>query len=113
MELTTPIVDTALIAATARRADSARAGANLRAGTNPEAVRQAARDFEAVFVAQMLAPMFEGLASDGMFGGGPGENIYRSILVDEYGKAVASAGGIGIADQVQREILRAQEAASQ
>lgn len=113
MELTAPIVDTALIAATARRADAARAGASLRADTNPDAVRQAAQDFEAVFVAQMLAPMFDSLSSDGMFGGGPGENIYRSILVDEYGKAVARAGGIGIADQVQREILKLQEAASQ
>ena len=57
----------------------------------------------------MLAPMFEGLETDELFGGGPGEDIYRSILVEEYGKAIARSGGIGIADAVQREILRLQE----
>jgi Rod binding domain-containing protein len=31
------------------------------------------------------------------------------MQVDEYGKAIAKNGGIGIADAVFREILRAQE----
>ena len=45
----------------------------------------------------------------GLFGGGQGEKIYRSMMVQEYGKAVAKAGGVGIADAVQREILKMQE----
>ena len=32
------------------------------------------------------------------------------MMVDEMGKAMAEAGGIGIADSVQQEILRLQEA---
>ena len=79
---------------------------------DPEAVRQAAEDFEAVFVSQMLAPIFATIKTDTVFGGGPAEDIYRSLLVEEYGKSIARAGGIGIADQVQREILAIQEAAS-
>ena len=30
-------------------------------------------------------------------------------MVDEMGKSMAEAGGIGIADSIQREILRLQE----
>ena len=71
--------------------------------------RQAAEDFEAVFLGQMLAPMFQGLETEGMFGGGSAERVYRSMMVQEYGRAMASNGGIGIADAVQREILRMQE----
>ncbi len=84
----------------------------LARSRNPEAVRRAAEDFEAVFLGQMLAPIFATLKTDALFGGGPSEDIYRSLLVEEYGKSIAAAGGIGIADQVQREILALQEALS-
>ena len=57
----------------------------------------------------MFAPMFETVETDPLFGGGPGERVYRSLLVEEYGKAIARAGGVGIADHVEREILKSQE----
>jgi len=44
-----------------------------------------------------------------MFGGGNGEAVYRSLLLQEYSKVAAKSGGVGIADAVQREMLRAQE----
>ena len=76
---------------------------------NRAAARAAAEQFESVFLAQMFAPMFETVETDSLFGGGPGERVYRSLLVEEYGKAIARAGGVGIADQVEREILKLQE----
>ena len=80
---------------------------------DPLEARKAAEEFEAVFIAQMLAPMFQGLETDELFGGGPGEDIYRSVLIEEYGKSIARAGGIGLSDAIQREILRLQEASQQ
>ena len=81
--------------------------------TEPEArkaaVREAAEQFESVFLAQMMAPMFDGLGEDELFGGGPSTQIYRSMMVQEYGKAIARTGGVGIADAVEREILKLQE----
>ena len=68
-----------------------------------------AEEFEAVFLSQMLEPMFKGIETDGMFGGGSSEKIYQSVMLQEYGKALARAGGVGIADAVEREILRLQE----
>ncbi len=104
-----PIVDLSQIASTARAGLAERAAGRLQAPMGDEEIRRAAVEFEAVFISQMLAPMFEGLESDEVFGGGPGEDVYRSLIVEEYGKAIARSGGIGIADAVQREILRLQE----
>ena len=74
-----------------------------------EAAKKTSEDFEALFIAEMLGPVFDDLKMEGMFGGGSGEEIYRSLMVQEYGKAIARSGGIGIAETVQREILRMQE----
>jgi Rod binding domain-containing protein len=56
--------------------------------------------------------MFSGVDADKMFGGGTGENVYRSLLLQEYSKVAAKSGSTGIADAVQREILRLQETQS-
>ena len=77
-------------------------------GTAKE-IRAAAEDFEAFFLSQMFEYMFAGIDTDGPFGGGHGEKIFRSLLHQEYGKAMAGQGGIGIADAVLREMLAAQE----
>ena len=73
------------------------------------AARQVGEDFESMFLSQMLSPIFDALKTDGPFGGGHAEGMYRSFLVDAYAKAMTRSGGIGIADQVQREILKLQE----
>jgi peptidoglycan hydrolase FlgJ len=75
----------------------------------PPAVRQAAEQFESFFLSQSLESMFAGVDTNSLFGGGPGETVYRSLLLQEYGKIAARSGGFGIADAVQREILRTQE----
>ncbi|GAB4177308.1 MAG: hypothetical protein OHK0024_15020 [Thalassobaculales bacterium] len=77
---------------------------------DPVKARQTAEEFEAVFIAQMMAPMFKGIKTDGLMGGGHGEEMFRSLLLNEYGKNIAKAGGFGIADTVYREMLRQQEA---
>ena len=73
---------------------------------------EAALDFEAVFLAQMFSLMFSGLGSSGLFSGGNGEETFRTMLYQEFGKAVAKAGGVGITDAVTREILKRQEVAT-
>ena len=112
MDLGPAPVDLNIIAAGAHDGAAARIAASAGKGADRAAVRQAAEDFEAVFLTQMLAPMFDTLESDTMFGGGPSEEIYRSMMVEEYGKALARNGGVGIADHVELELLRIQEAAA-
>lgn len=72
-------------------------------------VEATAKEFEAVFATEMLKPMFEGLKTDGMFDGGKGEEIFRGMMLDQYGKKIAETGCLGIADHVKEELLRIQE----
>ena len=71
--------------------------------------KKVAEEFEAVFLGKMLQPMFKNIEAAEPFGGSPSEKRWRTMQVEEYGKAIAKAGGIGIADAVFREILKAQE----
>ena len=113
MDPSAPLVDLGAVAQDARAGKALRAAQGLKASADPKVLRQAAEDFEAMALAQMLAPMFETLSSGGLFGGGPGEDVYRSLLVEEYGRSIARTGGVGIADQVERELLQIQEALNQ
>jgi len=76
---------------------------------DPAIAHQKGQDFEAVFLSQVFENMFAGVGTDSLFGGGTGETVYRSLLLQEYSKVAAKSGGLGIADAVQREILRTQE----
>lgn len=65
-------------------------------------------DFEAVFISEMMKPMFEGLETDGLFSGGQAEEMFRSIMLQEVGKIAAQTGQIGIAPDVKAELIRMQ-----
>ncbi len=82
----------------------------LQRGVDPAETRESAVQFEAVFISQMLQHMFAGIKTDPMFGGGQAEDIYRSMLVEQFGMEMARSGGIGLADSVSRELLTLQEA---
>jgi peptidoglycan hydrolase FlgJ len=71
--------------------------------------KQVSQDFESVFLSQMLGSMFDGISTDGPFGGGQGEAMFRSLMVDEYAKSMAGQGGIGLANSVTKELLQLQE----
>ena len=71
--------------------------------------RDVAEKFEAFFLGQMLQPMFASIEPAEPFGGGHAEKIWKSLMVDEVGKSMAKNGGIGLADIIQRELLRQQE----
>ncbi|WP_420469697.1 rod-binding protein [Brevundimonas sp. FT23042] len=72
-------------------------------------LRETAEQFEASFLSQMLKPMFEGLKTDGMFGGGEAEGQWRSFMIDAMAQQTVKAGGIGLADQVMAQMIRMQE----
>ncbi len=79
-----------------------------RVATAGEA-RRVAEELEGVFLSQVLQPMFANVGAEAPFGGGLAEEMWRSLQVQEYGKAMARSGGIGLADAVMREILKLQE----
>lgn len=76
---------------------------------DPETVRKTAEDFASFFLTQSFETMYQGIGSDPLLGGGSGEQMFRSLLVQEYGKVAAQAGGLGLADTIQREMIHLQE----
>ena len=95
-----------------RQSTAKTADATLKAGQakmDPAQIKKAATDFEAVFATEMLSHMFEGIGADKMFGGGNGEEVFKSLMIDQYGHAIARTGALGIADKVAAELIKAQE----
>ncbi|WP_430511775.1 rod-binding protein [Pannonibacter phragmitetus] len=58
----------------------------------------------------MMQSMFTGLEEGGTWGGGQGSDTWQKMLIDEMSKTIASAGGIGLANTIERELLALQEA---
>jgi flagellar protein FlgJ len=83
----------------------------IRGTTTPDAALRTGKNFEQMFLAQMLTPIFDTLPTDGAFGGGHAEQMMRSFQVDSYADTIMRSGGIGLAQNIAREILRLQETA--
>jgi flagellar protein FlgJ len=69
---------------------------------------QSAVGFEASFLTQMLQTMFSGVSTPAPFGGGPGEDMWKSFLSEAMAKQMAKRGGIGVSKAVEREMLKLQ-----
>ena len=76
---------------------------------NDAAIEKVAEDFEAFFAGSYFEQMFSGIKPDSVTGGGEGESMFRSLMIQEYGKAVAKQHSLGIADVVKRQLLQLQE----
>ena len=67
-----------------------------------------ATDFEAMFLNTMFSQMTSGLKGDGPFGETKGTAVWRSMQIEQYSKAFARAGGVGIANEVYRTLIMQQ-----
>lgn len=80
-------------------------------GMSDAQMNAVAKDFEAMFISQMLGSMF-GDSTLNLFGDQDAQEIYKEMMMDAYGKTMVNAGGIGIASYVKRELLALQEVKS-
>ena len=71
-------------------------------------IKTTAQTFESSFMSVMMQQMFEGVKTSEPFGGGNGEEMFKSVLTDAMSKEVTKAGGIGLAATIQREMLKMQ-----
>lgn len=69
-------------------------------------VKQLAKDFEAVFLEQMLRTMRSSVQKSGLVDGGNAEEIYRSMLDGEYAKLMAGQGTSGLSQMIERQLLQ-------
>jgi flagellar protein FlgJ len=87
-----------------------RTASNGGAGLTEKQRQQAkkvSQDFEALFVGMMMKSMRATVGKDKLTGGGHGDEVYRSMLDQEYANAsVKRGGGLGIAKIVEKDIIR-------
>ena len=76
------------------------------------AAMKQAQEFEAVFIADALKHMYQGVAVDPLNGDGAGSESWRELLVDEYAKDFEARGGLGLAEPIAAQLLAIQEAHS-
>lgn len=74
-----------------------------------EKIDETAKDFESLFISQMVENMFGESIGESAFGSDESNDIYKGMMTQEYGKIISKSGGIGIADYVKRELLQMQE----
>ena len=67
-----------------------------------------AKQFESQFLSVMVGQMFEGTDVSAPFGGGEGEAAFKSFLTDAVSKSIGKQGGIGLAKDVSKEMLKLQ-----
>jgi peptidoglycan hydrolase FlgJ len=79
------------------------------AGEAERDAMEAAKAFEAVFLAEMLQHSGLNAMPDG-FGGGAGEDAFASFLTQEYARLLAERGGFGLARSVFESITAPAEA---
>ena len=87
-----------------------RASSNAAGGLTDKQRQQAkkvSQDFEALFVGMMMKSMRATVGKDKLTGGGHGDEVYRSMLDQEYANAsVKGGGGLGIAKIIEKDIIR-------
>lgn len=85
---------------------------SLKMDTNPglsaedrQKIRESAQEFEALFVGIMLKSMREATPKSDFVNGGHAEDVFRSMLDDEYAKLMAKTGYNGIASLLEHQLL--------
>jgi flagellar protein FlgJ len=74
-------------------------------------IKEVAQEFESVFLANMMEEMFAGIGEDDPFES-QGSDTWRSLRTEEFARSIARAGGIGLAEHVQRHLIAMQESKS-
>ncbi len=72
-------------------------------------LKEAAREFEALFVAYLLKVMRETIEESGLADGGLGRGVYTELFDQEVARAVALRSPLGISDTILRGLSRDRE----
>jgi flagellar protein FlgJ len=88
-----------------RQASGASSGLS---GQKLKQIHKVSQDFEAIFVGMMMKSMRTTVGNDKLTGGGHGEEVFRSMLDQEYAAAAAKRNSLGLAPMIEKDIIRQQ-----
>jgi flagellar protein FlgJ len=82
-----------------------------RAARTPEAarLRRSTREFEAIFLEQMLKTARQSLPGRPLGPAGAGHDVYRDMADEQFARSLSQAGGVGLSDLLFRNLLRADQ----
>lgn len=103
--------ETSFAVMNAMRGETTKPEQKLENTQEQKKIEDAAKDFESVFIAEMLKPMFENTTPSSPFNGGKGEEIFQGMMLQEYGKMLADHGGIGLTTQIKEQMIKMQQQA--
>jgi Rod binding domain-containing protein len=95
------------LAAAAAPAQGAKPAAAATAGVRAK-IDATAKQFESQFLSAMLGEMFKDVKTPAPFGGGTGEDAFKSFMTDAFAKSIASHGGVGLAKDISKAMLKMQ-----
>ena len=90
----------------ARQLQRQAAGTSGLSEKQRQQAKKVSQDFEGLFIGMMMKSMRETVGKDKLTGGGHGEDVYRSMLDQEYVAASAKSGGFGLAKLIEKDIIR-------
>ncbi len=67
-------------------------------------LKDACRDFESLFIKQMLDSMKKTVNKSGLLDGGMAEDIFEDMLYDEYATKMADTANLGIAKMMYKQL---------
>ena len=85
-------------------ATSAGAAAAAKPAAPDPKLLQAAKDFESIFVRQMLKGLEKTTAAGAGTSASAGEKTYGSMIVDTLSDSISKAGGLGLADVIAQSM---------
>ena len=80
-------------------------GAPTKPAPTDPAVLKAAKDFESIFVRQMLKSLEKTTAAGAGTKASPGQSTYGSMIVDTLSESISAAGGLGLADVIAKSMM--------
>lgn len=82
--------------------------ANKNDSADTKRLKNACRDFEAVFINQMLQAMRKTVVKTDLFGSDQKEEYFREMMDAEISKSISRTSSLGIADMLYRQLSKMQ-----
>ena len=75
-------------------------------GQDPERLKDAVQQFEAIFIQQMFKEMRKTIPEDGLIQRSNADDVYTQLQDLEAAKITAQQGGIGLAELMMQQLMK-------
>ena len=86
------------------RMDQSREFPDAKGKTDDSRLREAANEFEAIFIQQMLKTMRKTSLESDLIPKSEGEKIFRSMLDEQYARLSAKSGSLGLGEMIFQQL---------